>query len=123
MTDRVLFDFEGDGVLVVRSGDGSTREVRQIDDMLISSVLPVEDRVVLLLTKASKWGSSQNLVCLDGYAELVWRAPILESSPYPKEYASVAISEEGLLVAHTWGGVRATLDPMTGRVLSEEFVK
>lgn len=123
MTERVVFELRLDGVLTIDAGTGSPRSIQQIDEMFISSALPLENAVVLILQKSKSWGTVENLVCLDAQADVVWRAPVLDSSPYPKEYSSVALSEEGFLTAHTWGGVKATLDPATGRVLSEEFVK
>ena len=123
MSAQAVFELQPNGVLVVRSGADVLRTIDQIDGMLISAATPVSDHVVLLLTKTKKWGTAENLVCLNLRAEVVWRAPILESSPYPKEYASVALSDDGKLVAHTWGGIRATIDAATGRVLSEVFVK
>lgn len=123
MNDKQPFSFDSSGLLTIWSEDGETREVRQVSDMLISTVVPLADRVVLLLTKSKPWGTSKNLVCLDRQANVLWEAPIMETSPYPKEYASVVVEDGGMLSAHTWGGVRVTIDPLSGEVLRAEFVK
>jgi outer membrane protein assembly factor BamB len=117
------FTFDGDGVVSVRSLDGQTKVIHHVDGMSISKALPLHHGIVLLLEPTKNWGSHQNLVCLDSEGSVVWRAPLLDSSPYPKEYANVSIRSDGLLIAHTWGGLQVTIDPVTGQVTSVVFVK
>ncbi len=84
--------------------------------------LPDDKRkLVLFDSSAHLGGRLENLVLLDPAGMFVWAAELPEGTS-PDCFVGARI-DAGTLLANTWSGYLVTLDPQTGRILAQRFVK
>lgn len=63
----------------------------------------------------------ENLVLVDAAGFFVWAAQLPDGT-FPDCFVGVRVYG-GTLSANTWSGYVVTLDPQTGRILAQHFVK
>jgi hypothetical protein len=77
--------------------------------------------VVLLEFQGSLADYRSNLVAVDGFGRILWRASLPTDSANDA-FTSVEVASEGIS-AFTWSCHRLFLDPDTGETLRDEFTK
>jgi hypothetical protein len=75
--------------------------------------------LLLLDTATSKQEIFQNLLCVERSGKVVWRAELPDQ---PDAFVKFEIAADGLY-AWTWSAWMLKLDPATGKIIKQEFVK
>jgi hypothetical protein len=84
-----------------------------------------DDRIVLLNPDLGPPRQPfYNLLRVDGQGNLIWRAELPASASPDRHDGFVEIRWEGSnIAANTWSGWYALIDPGTGKIREQEFVK
>lgn len=84
--------------------------------------IPGSDRAIVLLDYMRRpTGPFENLLCVAGDGRVVWVAP-LPSSSMSDAYVSFDLGT-GSVEANSWSGYHVRIDPTSGTLDSQEFVK
>lgn len=77
---------------------------------------------VVLVETPGGVGRSQNIICIDSDAHVVWYAQLASSGP-TDSYTSIEQVCGGEISAFSWSGYRVVIDPGNGNIISKNFVK
>lgn len=123
MTSGLSFSVD-DGVLTISTSGGSDVWEGMPDGMPVHDLREAPDgrSAFVLLDPPAGAGRVRNLVRITSAAEIVWRGELPETDP-TDVFVSLATDAEGAVLASTWSGYRVRLDPDTGRLLSQVFIK
>jgi hypothetical protein len=121
MIREELFSSEPALFLVFRRDDGSISwsdyRGRKVQ---VALPLPGGARCVVLLAYDARENKAfKNLFCIDRDGTIIWTAELYQPID---EFVEAELGEEGL-IAQTWSGLRVTMNPETGQVISQVFTK
>jgi len=118
----MIYDLK-DKTLVIRNADGTVRWQGRPDGYPVQAVspLPQDGGVIVLLDYMSGPKNFANLVLVRSDGTTVWHAAPPDTSG---EDAFVEFRWKGNeLVANSWSGYRVQIDPNTGTITDQTFVK
>lgn len=118
-----VFSIPSFGFCVFREANGSLRWQGNYKKMNVINAFPCDEGmhcIILLDMAASKKATFENLLCIDRAGRVVWKAKLPKSND---AFVSFQMEADGLLHANTWSGYRVTLDPLTGKLQQQKFVK
>ena len=106
---------------VLRTEDGGVEWQGTYDGMKVVAVALLEDDkkcLILLDLAATRKSRFENLICIDAIGQVLWKGQLPQSAD---AFVSIQISDG--LYANSWSGYRVRLDPATGVILEQQFVK
>lgn len=123
MSSRLFFSVSS-GVLTIASEGARELWTGMPDGMPVRDlhVAPDGRSAIALLDPPTGGGRVRNLVRVTSSGEVAWRGELPEVGS-ADAFVGVDVGIEGVLLAATWTGYRVRLDPVTGRLLSQEFTK
>ena len=89
----------------------------------VKKVLDLGSRLVVLLDSEDGPPISENVVALDGTAQVIWRVQQFEFPNGRTPYTQVSIADDGTVKAYNFSGIMAVLDPQTGRIVRSYVAK
>lgn len=123
MSAQIFFSVS-DGMLTILSDDAPVLWTGQPDGMRVLDLRVASDgcSAIALLDPPAGAGRVRNLVRITSSGDVAWRGELPEDGP-TDAFVSLDVGIEGVVLAATWTGYRVRLDPVTGRLLAQEFTK
>jgi outer membrane protein assembly factor BamB len=106
---------------VFRAEDGTLHWQGSYEGITVIAARPLDDNsgcVVLLDPGAMPRSTFENLFCVDANGKVMWKAQLPQSHD-----AFVDLQLTDALYANSWSGYRVKLDPATGKIVDQVFVK
>jgi hypothetical protein len=106
---------------VLRTEHGGFEWQGTYEGMEVTAVELLEDDtrcLILLDLVATRKSRFENLLCIDASGQVLWKGQLPQGAD-----AFVSIRMSDGLYANTWSGYRVRLDPATGVILEQQFVK
>jgi hypothetical protein len=109
------------GTLILQWPDGS-QETIDLDGVAAVDVVSFPQGAVVLLDSGSGTGRVANLVGVSAEGTVIWRAAPPTDEP-TDAFVSAKVSQSGQLLASTWTGYQAKVDPRSGHAVLLGFTK
>jgi hypothetical protein len=123
VSGRIFFSVS-DGLLTVSSDEAPELWAGLPDGMPVLDLRVASDgrSAIALLEPPAGGGRVRNLVGVLASGEVAWRGELPEVGG-TDAFVALDIGMDGVILAATWMGYRVRLDPVTGRLLGQEFTK